>query len=128
MILITDRTESSTYEYTDLNRVERAALEISTAAQKMGIDLSLSTKRNWGMPGDYAAMEWPVESQMRRYIENIHKIKAVFPCSVHIPYSMDNLTYSGANNIERVLQIALQRIENIPMAYRYSGEIFAGEE
>lgn len=128
MDLITDRTEGAVYEYTDLNRVERAVQAISAQFISMGIVLDLSVKTDWGLPGDFSARSWPTESQMRRYLGNVAAIKQLFPNTVRLPSSMEKLTWTGANNIEKVLQIALDRIEGIKKAYRYSGEVFAGEE
>lgn len=126
--LITDRKMGATYEHTDLNRVESAVLEISDILQNMGVSESLETKTDWKTPGNFTAAEWPVQSQMKRYLCNVEKIKNIFPNSISLPSSMERLTYSGANNIEKVLQIAFERISAIQKTYKYSGEFFAGEE
>jgi hypothetical protein len=126
--LITDRKMGATYEHTDLNRVESAVLEISDILQNMGVSESLKTKTDWKAPGNFTAAEWPVQSQMKRYLYNVEKIKNIFPNSIRLPSSMERLTYSGANNIEQVLQIAFDRISAIQKTYKYSGDFFAGEE
>ena len=129
MNLITNRTESAVYSYTDLNRVERAVAQIAEQLRALGIgEEEFITKTDWGLPEDFSVETWPVQSQMKRYIGNVQKIKAVFPCAVRLPASMENLNWIGANNIERVLQIACSRIDGIRQAYRYSGEVYAGEE
>ncbi|MEE0999266.1 MAG: hypothetical protein UIH41_06360, partial [Treponemataceae bacterium] len=51
------------------------------------------TKTDWGLPEDFSVDTWPVQSQMKRYIGNVHKIKAVFPCAVRLPASMENLNW-----------------------------------
>lgn len=128
MDLITDRKPGATYEYTDLNRVESAVAEISDMLPELGISESLNTKTDWKRPEDFNVDTWPVRSQMDRYLSNVEKIKNMFPNTVRLPVSMDSLTYSGANNIEKVLQIAFNRIRGIQKTYKYSGEIYAGEE
>lgn len=136
MDLITDRTESDVllgnskgvYSYADLNRVESAAAMIAEQITEMGFALQLQTKTDWDFPGNFSAWNWPVESQMRRYLQNIADIKRLFVISTQIPETMDKLDWNGANNIEKVLQIAFSRITGIKQSYRYSGEIYAGEE
>lgn len=128
MNLITNRTESSVYGYTDLNRVETAVQEITSQFRALGIGLNLKIKTDWKLPENYSQEEWPVRSQMDRYLGNVAEIKKLFPNQVILPASMENLTWIGANNIEKVLQIALIRVEGIKKTYRYSGEVFAGEE
>ena len=58
---------------------------------------------------------------------NVAKIKSIFIISNALPNTMENLTWHGANSIEKVLEIAVSRIAGIKQTYRYSGEIYAGE-
>ena len=85
------------YNYSDLNRVERAVAEISDLA-----GLGLTTKTDWKM------WDIPTASDMSRYLANIASIRAlVADDTVPIaPASMNNLTYSEANNIELILSAA----------------------
>lgn len=136
MNLITDRTESDVllgnekgiYSHTDLNRVEQAVSELAAMITALGFSLVLNTKTDWGIPGDFSADAWPVESQMNRYLENVAKIRKVFVIQEKIPETMEGLTWQGANSIEKVLMAVYTRIEGIRKSYRYSGEIYAGEE
>ena len=83
------------YNYSDLNRVERAVLEIATRA-----GLTLTTKTYWTM------WDVPTEADMTRYLSNINAIKAHFGINISVPSSMSNLDYVGANNIELILSKA----------------------
>ena len=83
------------YNYSDLNRVERAVSEISEYA-----GLGLVTKTTWTM------WDVPKSSDMARYLSNIEQIRSFFDIDVDIPTTMNNLTYADANNIELVLQAA----------------------
>lgn len=83
------------YNYSDLNRVERAVAVISAA-----VGLNLTTWTNWSM------WDIPTPSDMARYLSNIEIIRAYFSIDIQAPASMDYLTYSGANNIELILQTA----------------------
>lgn len=133
--LITDRTAADVlsgagkgmYSYTDLNRVETAVKELAEEFPVLGLGLAPVVKTDWGTPGEFSANSWPVEAQMERYLGNVKAIAQKFPSNVNLPRSMDSLTWDGANNIERTLQIAAGRITGIKQAWKYSGEIYAGE-
>lgn len=136
MNLITDRTEADVilgtakglYQAQDLNRVENAVKTITADFPRLGFHLPLVVKTDWKPPEDFSQAEWVTESQMIRYLDNIKKIRDLFPMNVPLPDSMSNLSWHGANNIEKVLQIAAERISAIKNNYRYSGEVYAGEE
>lgn len=134
--MITDRTEADVllgnekgiYRYTDLNRVESAVAVIAEEMVGLGISIDLPTKTDWSEPDLFSTSEWPVESQMARYLTNLEKIRAEMAVEITLPDSMDRLTWQSANNIEKMLETALTRINGIKQSYRYSGEIYAGEE
>lgn len=86
------------YNYSDLNRVERAVAEISDLA-----GLNLVTKTDWGM------WDIPTESEMGRFLGNIVVIRQLLPTDNSVPFApttMNNLTYNDANNIEQILDVA----------------------
>jgi len=85
------------YNYSDLNRVERAVAEI---AERAG--LTLYTKTYWTM------WDLPTETDMSRYLSNINAIKTHFGINIDIPASMNNFTIDGANSIELVLSAAYE--------------------
>lgn len=136
MEFITDRTESDAllgnekgkYSFTDLNRVESAVSQIAEQITELGYAIRLQTKTDWALPGNFSAESWPTESQMTRYLQNISDIRKVFLIPTQVPETMEKLDWNGANSIEKVLQTAFARIPGIKQAYRYSGEIYAGEE
>ena len=93
-ILSTDCTKGA-YNYSDLNRVERAVAEISDIA-----GLNLITKTNWSM------WDIPKESDMERYLNNIRLIRERYSVDIELPSTMSGLTYNYANNIEKILLVA----------------------
>ena len=93
--ILATRATKGAYNYSDLNRVERAVEEISDRA-----GLNLITKTDWTM------WDIPKLEDMTRYISNIATIRNHFSISTNIPTSMNNLTYEGANNIELILSEA----------------------
>ena len=102
--------------------------QIAEQVTALGFVLSLQTKTDWSLPGDFSVKTWPTESQMKRYLQNIADIKELFIIPTQIPETMEKLDWDGANNIEKVLQVAFSRITGIKQSYRYSGEFYAGEE
>ena len=90
-VVATDCTKGA-YNYSDLNRVERAVEEISDL-----VGLNLITKTDWRM------WDVPTVTQMARYINNVGAIKNRFGIDIVLPTSMNNLTFESANNIEKIL-------------------------
>ena len=88
-------TTKGAYNYSDLNRVERAVMEISDLA---GLDLV--TKTDWTM------WDIPTRTDMERYLNNVAVIRAYSKSDEELPTSMDELTFTYANNIEKILLAA----------------------
>ena len=137
MVLITDRTEADAllgnekgkYRYTDLNRVEQAVAELCALAPHIDCYPKLSTKTDWGAPGVYSVHSWPTDEQMQRYLQNVTALCDLFSVEAgDVPQSPDYLDWQGANAIEKALQDVYLRVISIINSFRYSGEIFAGEE
>ena len=113
--VLSNDTTKGAYNYSDLNRVERASEELSDL-----YGLCLETKTNW------TGWDVPQESEMVRYITNIKKIRhaAFNPNSMAAaPDGMAGLNYSDANNIEKILLAAHEHTDHICRV----GELFSGE-
>lgn len=85
------------YNYTDLNRVESAVVELATR-----FGLTLTTKTDWGL------WDVPTKSDMERYLNNVITLGKTCPADSELPTlpdSMNKLTFEDANNIERTLLI-----------------------
>lgn len=87
------------YNYSDLNRVERAVAEIS---DRMG--LGLVTKTDWNM------WDIPKVSDMERYLNNVKVIALAIGSTIVWPVTMNNFTYEQANNIELILSEAYESL------------------
>lgn len=101
--ILATRATKGAYNYSDLNRVERAVAEISDLG-----NLGLQTKTDWKM------WDIPTESEMNRYLGNIATIRSRYANNSDVPLapsSMNQLTYSGANNIETILNAAYETIK-----------------
>lgn len=113
-ILPNDATRGA-YNYSDLNRVERAAAELSDL-----YGLNLETKTDW------TGVDMPQKSDMTRYITNVKKIRHAVPhhnSMAAAPDSMNGLNHNDANNIEKILLAAHENTDHI---VRF-GELYSGE-
>lgn len=136
MNLITDRTAEDVllgtpkgkYGADDLNRVERAAAELYGIAKALDINPPGSFKTDWDPGALFSSENWPTKSQMQRYLANITHLCAAVELAGGLPTTMENLTWQDANNIESALLAVYPRIENALQIFRFSGELFAGEE
>ena len=104
------------YNYTDLNRVESAMVQI---ASFLGVTL-YEPKTNWN------ATDIPTKSSMDRYLENIKRLRRVcngISSTPSTPATMVGLTYVTANHIEQILL----DIESAMNGYAVCGETYCGE-
>lgn len=119
MIFITDRKEEDValghrngrYTYMDLNRVEQNVQTLCELAANLGIVVEVSVKTDWRPPGNFDAAEWPTQTQMGRYLQNVRNLCAALDLQVNLPVSMRHLTVAGANSIEIALKQAYEEIQ-----------------
>lgn len=112
-ILATPTTKGA-YNYSDLNRVERAVIEFHEAT---ALNLDMKTER-WRM------WDVPTRTDMDRYINNIKKIRKAFLSEdIPLPNGMDYLNFESANQIEEVLSKAWATLDTS----LHSGELICGE-
>ena len=142
------------YNAADLNRVESAADylqehlnalpgEILAYLISLGVaddvffqvpyePLALSAKTDWDMDSI------PVLQDMERYLSNVTEVTAAIPIERALPETMNNLTWQGANEIERALSAEYsaslawetekkQYADNTAAAWFYSGDLFCSE-
>ncbi len=136
MELITDRTatdvrlgtEKGRYNAADLNRVEAAVGELLSIAKALDIPGQWDVKTDWDLPEKFSPHTWVTAGQMERYLGNVERLCRAVELAVELPASMAHLTYQGANQIEQALCLAEKRIFHILDIFRFSGELFAGEE
>lgn len=113
--ILPTRATKGAYNYSDLNRVELAAAEISDH-----FGLNLITKIDW-QPWDM-----PTQRDTERYLSNIKLIRGVCPKWSDLPTlppSLYSMTYTTANAIETILEAADAYAKQ---SYR-CGELFCGE-
>lgn len=114
MQFVTDRTEADVllgkpkgkYSHSDLNRVEQAVALLCEMAATLGVQLDVTTKIDWGRPDVFSVETWPTQSQMTRYLQNVHTVCNAFGVDLPLPKDLNHLDWNGANQIEKALQQA----------------------
>lgn len=130
--LITDRTRADVvnqtdkgfYNASDLNRVGAAVQYVAERFAAQGYAVTVHTKTDW------LASDIPTASELETYRQNIAALRAllaVMPATPETPDSMAGLTYTEANDIERILLDLDSLLTNAAAACYQSGELFAGE-
>ena len=132
LTLITDRTAEDVanktakgfYNASDLNRVGAAVQYVAERFAAQGYTVTVSPKTDW------LASDIPTASELETYRQNIAALRAllaVMPTTPKTPDSMAGLTYTEANDIERILLDLDALLTNAAAAWYQSGEIYAGE-
>ena len=130
--LITDRTQADvdarndkgTYNASDLNRVGSAVAYVAGRLLECGTSVDVSPKQDW------SESDTPTASQLERYRSDVAALRdalAAIPTTPQAPATMDGLTWSGANAIEKILQDTDVLISNLKAAWFFSGDLYSGE-
>lgn len=112
------------YNATDLNRVGAALNYIASRLNSCGIRIKVFPKIDWQVA------DIPSPEQMTAYLSDVATIRAALPVGMNTPDApsdMVKLTYTEANNIERILLDVDELITNMIAAFFYSGELYANE-
>ena len=130
--LIFDRTQNDVangtkkghYNSEDLNRVGSAMVYLRDRLNDNGYNIDIEPETAW------TVSDIPTQSDMVYYLGCLGTLKAVLPLppgTPDAPETMENLTYTGANNIEKILEAVDDvLIKSITFLW-YSGELYAGE-
>lgn len=112
------------YGHTDMNRVENAVAVLSEKMSALQYPYSPTVKTDW------TKEDIPTRDDMLRYFGNIAGIRSVIPVYSTTPVAPsigNRLTYSMANDIEKIL-VDIERItDSIPKTWYFAGEINSGE-
>lgn len=121
---ITKKTSKGYYNVSDLNRVGAAMAYIRDKFNGNGYAVDISPKTTWKVE------DIPAESDMVLYLGCLGTLRGVMVLpegTPETPETMKNLTYTTANNIEKIL-LAIDEAINRTVAFLYySGEIYSGE-
>ena len=112
------------YNAADLNRVGEAVAYIAGRLEQVGYLAPVSPKVDWQIS------DIPLSNLLENYLSDIRTLRgvlAVLPTTPQVPEDMDKLTYTEANDIEKILADLETLIHNMAAAWHYSGEIYSEE-
>lgn len=143
------------YNAVDLNRVEGAVQAVNDYLNAMQSNLDtyreaqfVASDPFWLVPfahplvlsikTDWAMSNLPTVSDMERYLGNVDRLTNQIPIVKALPATMEGMTYTGANEIERAILAEYEAgqkyeaetkrlIDNTAKAFVYSGDTFGGE-
>ena len=106
------------YNAADLNRVGTA---LNYLAGRLGAICGRSI--TWTAKTDWAPTDIATASQAAEYRQQIQAIRdaLAYPSGTPDAPQLTRLTYTGANDIERILALCEELIDNIAKAFRYTG-------
>ena len=106
------------YNAADLNRVGTA---LNYLAGRLGAICGRSI--TWTAKTDWAATDIATASQAVEYRRQIQNIRdaITYPAGTPDAPELGCLTYTGANDIERILALCEELIDNITKAFRHTG-------
>lgn len=138
--LITDRTQDDvdernakgTYNASDLNRVGLAMNYVAERLKSAGYDPHISPKTDWKDD------EWVDLTAQAVYLGDLSELRKQFAMMESTPEvpprllatginTNDGLTYTWANDIEKILEDIDRLLANASQAWFYSGDIYASE-
>lgn len=132
LVLITDRTqadvdngtEKGSYNASDLNRVGAAMAYLRDRFNSNGYDIQIDPKTTW------REIDVPTQSDMTLYLGYLGTLKSAITLpewTPEAPASTEYLTFTKANDIERILEVIDAMITLMVNGYWYSGELYSGE-
>lgn len=106
------------YNASDMNRVGTA---LNYLAGRLASICGKSVA--WTAKTDWAVTDIPAASQAETYRRQIQDIRdaLAYPAGTPDAPQLGRLTYTDANNIERILKLCEELIDNITKAFRYTG-------
>lgn len=132
LVLVTDRTQNDVangtkngyYNSEDLNRVGSAMVYLRDRLNDNGYNIDIEPETAW------TVSDIPTQSDMVYYLGCLGKLKGAITLpsgTPNAPETMENLTYTGANNIEKILEAVDDMLTKSITFLWYSGELYAGE-
>lgn len=112
------------YNASDLNRVGAAMQYVADRLNSFGYAVSISPKVDW------LETDSPRQPDMETYLFQLSVLRnafAVMQSTPEIPADMEGLTYTEANNIEKILEDIDLLLTRAAQAWFYSGDLFSGE-
>lgn len=97
---VTNKTVKGQYRASDLNRICKAINYVAERLQALGHNIQTTQKNNWSY------REWLNVEQGKFLLLDLSKLRneiVLFVSTPNVPSTMDRLSYSQANDIEKIL-------------------------
>lgn len=122
---IEKRTKKAFFNYLDMNRLEKNAEYLSTLLADVGYTMPYTKIKTWTIQDipTYSSLE-----KIRKYVESVIEIIPLSDDTIVFPNTLNKMNYVVLNNLEKAMCILTQNIKRIKTAYKYSGELYSGEE
>ena len=98
---------------------------LSDLLAEIGYNLPYTITKTWTL------QDIPKFSQLekiRKYVEDVIKIIPLNDNTIVFPSTLNKMNYLVLNNLEKAMYVLTANIKSIKTAYKYSGEIYSGEE
>ena len=112
------------YNASDLNRVGAAMQYVADRLVEFGYAVSIDPKLDW------TSGDWPTPETMGTYLADLAELRSKFAMmqtTPTVPEDMEQLTYTEANNIEKILESIDILLTKSAQVWYYSGEVFSEE-
>ncbi len=122
---VLNKTSKGYYNAEDLNRVEFIVSVLAEQLKSYGYTVEVEPRRDWKMT------DIPTVKDMDKYLDNVRKLRDayyVLPDTPNVPENMIRLTYTEANDIEKILSVLYFLLENMKRSFLYCGELYCGEQ
>lgn len=118
---VTNKTEKGYYNTSDLNRVESWCRYLADELNRVGYNITITTKTDW------ASTDLRTASQMERIRTNIRALMTGYHYITTIEANAENFDYIKANNWEKILDEIYHLLWGMEDWYVYSGVANAGQ-
>lgn len=130
--LVTDRTradvtagnEKGSYNASDLNRVGAAMNYVADRLTEQGYSPVISPRTDW------LETDWLTPAAAQVYLSDLAELRrqfAMMQTTPDVPDDMEQLTYTEANNIEKILEDIDLLLTYAAKAWFFSDDVFSGE-
>ena len=128
---LTNNTDKAFVNYVDLNRIETRMQELSDSLNSYTYLNTITTKTDWQkQTSDNIDTNIPFLHQLIRIMDNEQKLidaYYVYSTTPPLPKSLENIDYSGFNNIEKILYDLHLMIQSMIDNFRECDTFYCGE-
>lgn len=132
LVLVTDRTQADVtngtekgyYNASDLNRVGSAMAYLRDRFRDSGYNVDINPYTTW------QEADIPDRDDMTLYLGCLGTLRGILTLPADTPDALDameHLTYTAANNIEKILETVDDMLTKSLSFVWYSGDLYAGE-